>query len=1585
MFFDQHRLARITTQTHTGTAYQSIDRWDLRHRFVGQGEENVRDASGILLRLEGITRIGLAKTGATQITMPEVGFNYTFFPNRVDGVDDGSLSLERPRISSVRTDTGATISVNYRTECSASDMPGDDDTAQRTNQRLCYPVKWFSGSASGGEVDYFHKYVVSSTVEQGAPPSGDALITGSLDKTTTYTYGGGAFWAKPTGAMVKPNEVTYSDFRGFAELTTTVGKGSEASSTKTRYYRGTEQQLQAGPAGHSVPVTDRTRYQGQVLESTELDGTKPISQTVTQPGTPTTVATGRDGATATRLPSSTAYGFTFDKNQAVVARTRTVTTYDGNSQPVTIDDLGDLTNSADNRCTRITYTPDTSSRHLVSLPAITETVAKACDQPVNRPADILSANQATYDAAGRLTRGDRINPDTGIGWVMEREIRQYDDLGRPLRIADAAGNESTVSYTASAGGLLQSVLTQTPDPDGSGPLTGFTSTTTYNPLTGTVASTDDANGKTTTGKYDALGRLTAVRYPQHSVDSVKYSYVNSPTGLNAVQTDTLGANGNTYHRSVELYDGLLRSIQTQVESRDAGENRNADAAARGRMVAHTFYDSAGRIRKQTGQWWNTGMPKTTMLVPPAVTPAHTTVEYDAASRPVAQILWTGTDSNPDYEKSRTVIGYDGLTTITVPPMGGTPQATTTDPRGQVVTLREFIRDADTHSSATTVAGVLALQGQNTTYTYDAAGRRTGMKNPANDAWTYTYDWAGRQIKAVDPDSGTTTTTYNALDQVTRRTQGNGKGLNYTYDAIGRVTTFTDITSTTGTPLGTYLYDQAKFPDGTPVLGAASGFQRSNGPSGSPISTSIERYNAAYQPLDQTIEVPNVVAFTQLESRKLTTGYTYTADGQVASIKYPAITKQGGTVVLGSETVTTAFDTASMPSWMSGGFGWGTYVAESRFTAEGLPLLADLGNTYGAVVSHRYENGTNQLLQTSLDREGVSGTEVDLNYGYDAAGNVTSIKDLPTAAALATNAKRDQQCFNYDGLQRLHFAWASNDGNCTLSDQQVGSSTTGGPAAYFNKYTYDIRGNRIRLQNSSGSIRYGYPSGSIRPHAVGSLHHESGDEDYDSDFRYDGAGNRIEESYAGTGGPTTFVWDHEGKLSSSAGSNQFYDGSGNRIAQAQSTNFAKIYLPGGQEVSIRGTAVSSTRIYDFAGQSVAVRTAAGLGAVTSIVSDHHGTPVAAVHNTNWNSTSVKRIYTDPFGRVRGTPIGTALPGSIQFLGEKKDTFGYTLLGARFYDERTGSFVSTDPLLDPGTPAQFNAYVYSGHNPVTWSDPSGLFWKELGQGLGAAANAVGGFVKKHQAEIVGAVVGIAVTAGCLAITAGAGSIGCLVAGGAAAGAVTSLYKSAQTGKFSVGGLVRDTVIGGVSGLAGGVLGNAAAAVIRVATPAVAQLAGNAIREGARAVTSRFGQASAATAQRTAASRASITQGSAVQSLPAQTVRFSQRSVSGADAIESSMRTSGWRGSPIDVVRMNDSALTSVDNTRLLAAARAGINVRAVIRNFDDVIPGDQAIRFPGRGGSLPSTWGEAASNRIANQGARYRSTYPNGSPLTGWIGD
>ncbi len=121
---------------------------------------------------------------------------------------------------------------------------------------------------------------------------------------------------------------------------------------------------------------------------------------------------------------------------------------------------------------------------------------------------------------------------------------------------------------------------------------------------------------------------------------------------------------------------------------------------------------------------------------------------------------------------------------------------------------------------------------------------------------------------------------------------------------------------------------------------------------------------------------------------------------------------------------------------------------------------------------------------------------------------------------------------------------------------------------------------------------------------------------------------------------------------------------------------------------------------------------------------------------------------------------------------------------------------------------------------------------------------------------------------------------------------------------------------------------------------------------------------------------------KSVNPNSIRFSQSSVSGADNITQSMKANGWAGDPIDVVRISDGGLTTLDNTRVLASSRANINVQANIRNASDALPANLVERFTTKKG-VPSTWGDAVNLRIGKQNAGFRNTHPNGSPYVGSV--
>lgn len=99
---------------------------------------------------------------------------------------------------------------------------------------------------------------------------------------------------------------------------------------------------------------------------------------------------------------------------------------------------------------------------------------------------------------------------------------------------------------------------------------------------------------------------------------------------------------------------------------------------------------------------------------------------------------------------------------------------------------------------------------------------------------------------------------------------------------------------------------------------------------------------------------------------------------------------------------------------------------------------------------------------------------------------------------------------------------------------------------------------------------------------------------------------------------------------------------------------------------------------------------------------------------------------------------------------------------------------------------------------------------------------------------------------------------------------------------------------------------------------------------------------------------------------------------------MKPNGWKGDAIDVVRMPDGKLTTIDNTRVLAAHYAEIDVQANIHAYNDALPLNFVERFTTPKGT-PSTRGDAIYLRIGKQNSLFRTTYPQGSNIIGWRGN
>ncbi|MER5703810.1 RHS repeat-associated core domain-containing protein [Micromonospora sp. NPDC002296] len=303
---------------------------------------------------------------------------------------------------------------------------------------------------------------------------------------------------------------------------------------------------------------------------------------------------------------------------------------------------------------------------------------------------------------------------------------------------------------------------------------------------------------------------------------------------------------------------------------------------------------------------------------------------------------------------------------------------------------------------------------------------------------------------------------------------------------------------------------------------------------------------------------------------------------------------------------------------------------------------------------------------------------------------------------------DTQCYTYDYLGRLTEAWTPSAGDCAAAPS---ATALGGPAPYWNSWTFDLVGNRktqvAHAASGNTTTNYNYPAAAAaQPHALSTTTTGS----LTRNYRYDAAGNttcRPAGSATNTcptgAGSQVLTWDPEGHLETSTdatgATTYIYDADGNRLIRRDPAG-KTLYLAG-QELRYTNStgATTCTRYYAFAGQTVASRTASGL---TWLAADHQGTSNVSVSANAAQTATVRRQ--DPYGNPRGgSPTWANDKG---FVGGTIDNTGLTHLGAREYDPATGRFVSVDPDFNLQDPQSWTGYGYSSSSPVTYSDPSGL---------------------------------------------------------------------------------------------------------------------------------------------------------------------------------------------------------------------------------------------------------------------------------------
>lgn len=309
---------------------------------------------------------------------------------------------------------------------------------------------------------------------------------------------------------------------------------------------------------------------------------------------------------------------------------------------------------------------------------------------------------------------------------------------------------------------------------------------------------------------------------------------------------------------------------------------------------------------------------------------------------------------------------------------------------------------------------------------------------------------------------------------------------------------------------------------------------------------------------------------------------------------------------------------------------------------------------------------------------------DLNYTYDATGNITSIFDLSGTNAYA------KTFFTYDNLYRLTSASTTN------------ATTTN----WIQTYAYNDLGN-ITSKSDVGSYTYA-GTGWANPHAPTTINGVT--------YTYDKAGNL-------TGyGSNSFSWNYRNRLidtnNNGTSTHYLYDFNDQRVQQdvkigASATSSTKYFS------KLFETKGATTTLYVFLPNGELLATVEGNGSATSTYiahTDHQGS-TNVMSDKNGALAQLNTYY--PFGAKRNNEIpANGIVNERGFIGQYEDAVvQLSYLNARYYDITRGQFASQDPLvqkigldlkavqqllLDPQLQ---NYYSYARNNPINLSDPSG----------------------------------------------------------------------------------------------------------------------------------------------------------------------------------------------------------------------------------------------------------------------------------------
>ena len=525
----------------------------------------------------------------------------------------------------------------------------------------------------------------------------------------------------------------------------------------------------------------------------------------------------------------------------------------------------------------------------------------------------------------------------------------------------------------------------------------------------------------------------------------------------------------------------------------------------------------------------------------------------------------------------------------------------------------------------------------TKFEYDANDNLTKVTDPKGLDTTYTYNGFGDLVQLSSPGTGVTTYTYDSAGNRASQTDARGITTTYQYDALNRLTHVGYPTTSLNV---SYTYDVTQ-----PVCQAGETFSVGRLTLMVDGSGSTQYCHDRFGQVVRKVQTTNGVA--------LTLQYAYTKGGQLQAMTYP-----DGTVV----------------DYVRNAQGQITEVGVAQPNqAREILLTGATYHPFGPIAGWVYGNG--RVMQRNVDLDyrptsiqgGPGG--LDLTYGYDAVGNLTSL----------SSGSPPPLEYGYDALGRLT------------------ESRDGPTQAIIDQYTYDKTGNRTSFTDSLGTKAYAYPSTS---HRLSSVAGET--------RTYDAVGNTLS-----IGAARTFDYSDAGRMIA--------------VSNGGITAMQYAYNGRGEQVRHHVGTTSTYALYDEAGHWVGDYAAGGsatqqalwmddmsVGLISSdgkiqyVQSDHLGTPRIVIDPLRNLAVWSWDIKGDAFGDTPANQDadndGAVFEFNMRFPGQRLDPASGLLYNLfRDYEPGTGRYVQSDPIGLAGGPTTFS---YAGSMPTHAYDPSGL---------------------------------------------------------------------------------------------------------------------------------------------------------------------------------------------------------------------------------------------------------------------------------------